>query len=507
MQFTSLVELVAKATKNNCPVEITADSRTVTKGAVFVAIPGTTAHGNTFIEAALDAGAAFIIYEDAIPMDAPPMVRAAKLNVPMIASTDARKALWQLAMARYETHNLAQRGIRVIGITGTNGKTTTAYVLEHLFTALGYKVGVMGTVSYRWPGHEQVAPLTTPDSVRIHAMLNAMIHAQVNVVIMEVSSHALEQDRVGGIEFSAAIFSNLTQDHLDYHSDMQNYFAAKAKLFLASPVLHKVMAINVDDAWGRILMEQCSDALAFGLEARSYEKYLHGEILSMSTQGLHMQMRWKESIWQLQSPLVGAFNASNLLAVQGIALGLGVEPLQLQALENFYGVCGRLERVDNVKKFAAFVDYAHTPDALVNVLKALRGTGFTKIITVFGCGGDRDRTKRPLMGEAVAMGSDVAVLTSDNPRNEDPQAIINDVLPGLKEREGLEILVEVDRRTATYTALQLLCQEEYANAAVLIAGKGHEDYQIIQGVKHPYSDQKTVQEIALSMQEAEGVCA
>ncbi len=506
MELSTLIQKIAQKRQEVDCIEVTADSRKVTQGAVFVAVPGTTAHGNSFIAAALELGAEYIVCQDAVQAEQQSMVEAK--NAKIIMCQDARKALWQLAVARYGTENLAERGVRVIGITGTNGKTTTAYVLEHLFTRLGFRVGVLGTVSYRWPGHEEAAPLTTPDSLTTHAMLAKMLMAKVNVVIMEVSSHALEQERVGGIDFSGAVFTNLTQDHLDFHVNMQEYYAAKAKLFTKCPLPQKAMSINADDANGLELLQQCPKALAFGLKAQAnMPNFLQGHIISMSTEGLHMRMQWGEKTWELRSPLVGAFNAANLLAVQGIALGLGVAEEDLRHLENFYGVCGRLERVQNAKNFAAFVDYAHTPDALVNVLKALRGAGFEKIITVFGCGGNRDRSKRPLMGAAVAMDSDVAVLTSDNPRNEEPSAIIADVLPGLKERNGLEIIVEADRRKATKKALALLMAPAYTKAAVLIAGKGHEDYQIIQGVKYPYSDQLTIKEIAEEYTKTENSCA
>ncbi len=422
-----------------------------------------------------------------------------------------RTALWQLASACYGTENIWQ-DMRVVGITGTNGKTTSSYLLEHLFTHAGYKVGVMGTVNYRWPGHEEAASLTTPDSVTVHRILKAMYDAKVQVVIMEVSSHALEQERVGGIDFSGAIFCNLTQDHLDYHQNMATYFDAKAKLFTHYPLADKALAINVDDVWGAQLVQELQQArtklegYSFGLKDEANPvratQHVQGEICAMSTKGLQLKMTLQDALhpaaeqktWTLHSPLVGAFNASNLLAVQSLALGMGLSVEDLHYLSSFGGVCGRLERVDNAQDVAVFVDYAHTPDALTNVLQALQGAGFTKIITVFGCGGNRDRTKRPLMGAAVAELTQVAMLTSDNPRFEEPEAILQDVLPGLQNKPGLEIYVEVDRRVATEKALDLLLASD-AKAAVLIAGKGHEDYQIIQGVKHPYSDQLTVQEI------------
>ncbi len=280
--------------------------------------------------------------------------------------------------------------------------------------------------------------------------------------------------------FACAAFTNLTQDHLDFHNDMESYFKTKARLFLELPRAEKALAVNADDPWGRRLLELCPRALSFGLQqGPPRRRHLWGELLSAGTDGCHLRMHLKGRTWELRSPLVGAFNASNLLTVQALALEMGLEPEQFVALEGFTGVCGRLERVNNPQGLNVFVDYAHTPDALVNVLKALRGAGFKRIITVCGCGGNRDRSKRPLMGEAVARYADVAVLTSDNPRFEEPQAILQDVLPGL--REAREVLVEVDRRTATARALDMLDKD----GALLIAGKGHEDYQIMRGHGQP----------------------
>jgi UDP-N-acetylmuramoyl-L-alanyl-D-glutamate--2,6-diaminopimelate ligase len=361
--------------------------------------------------------------------------------------------------------------------------------LESLFAAAGEKVGVVGTIAYRWPGHWQTAPLTTPDTLTLHSLLGNMTDAGVTVAIMEVSSHALEQRRVYGIPFDGAIFTNLTQDHLDYHPDIESYFAAKAKLFLNLPQRDKAMSVNGDDGFGRRLLGLCPSALPFGLDRYDGGPYLKGEIMTSGPQGLHLRMRHKDAAWELVSPLVGGFNASNLLAVQALGIKLGLSPKDLSALEAFAGVSGRLERIGNSAGLNIFVDYAHTPDALVNVLKALRDAGFVRIITVFGCGGNRDRAKRPLMGEAVARHSDVAILTSDNPRFENPRAIIDDVLPGLAKAH--ETHVEQDRRRATALALKMLTKDD----ALLIAGKGHEDYQIIQGVKHHYSDQGVVREL------------
>ena len=485
MEFEALLH---KVRSQHCDVAM--DSRQVKSGDVFVAVPGVQADGTQYIPAAVAAGASMVVCRAACPeSDA-----AAGAGVTVVLHPDPREALWRLAEARYDTMS---SGMRIIGVTGTNGKTTCAYLLEHLLSALGHKVGVLGTVNYRWPGHVEEAPLTTPDALRVHAMLAAMRADGVDVAVMEVSSHALEQHRVGGVPFAGAVFTNLTQDHLDFHTGMVSYFAAKAKLFTELPLADKVCAVNTDDTWGQALLERCPRVLSYGLKARPGVRHLHGILRSMSTAGLHLEMELDGKRWELRSPLVGAFNASNLLAVQAAALELGVQPEGFRHLEDFYGVCGRLERVRNDKDMDIFVDYAHTPDALVNVLQALRGAGFERIITVFGCGGNRDRTKRPRMGQAVAQWSDVAVLTSDNPRNEDPQGIIADVLPGLQEEgtndkgRAVEIHVEADRRAATRLALELARPGD----AVLIAGKGHEDYQLIAGVKHFYSDQHTVREL------------
>ena len=484
-------ELLRKVLAGECGV--TADSRKVQQGDVFVAVPGVQADGTQYIPMAAANGAAVVVCrEKCAAGDA-----VSTMGVTVILHPDPRQALWQLAAALHGTMRYADEGMKILAITGTNGKTTCAYLLEHLFTQLGYKVGVMGTVSYRWPGHVEEAPLTTPDPLRVHGLLAAMKEAGVDVVVMEASSHALDQGRVGGVPFTGALFTNLTQDHLDFHHNMEGYFEAKARLFTELPLAEKVCAINASAKWGRRLLDMCPGALSYGLPGEGGKPTLAGEILATSTAGLLLHMNYGEEEWELHSPLVGAFNAANLLGVQALALGMGVAPADLRHLESFRGVCGRLERVVNDKRRDVFVDYAHTPDALVNVLQALRGAGFKRIITVFGCGGNRDRTKRPLMGQAVALWSDVAVLTSDNPRLEDPQEIIADVLPGLRGEEvndqgrPVEIHIHANRRTATQVALELAGEGD----AVLIAGKGHEDYQIINGVKHPYSDQATVREL------------
>ncbi len=480
LDFTALLSLV-QAQKPG----LSSDSRKVGPGHVFVAAPGISADGAKFIPDAVRAGAAFIVCrrEDFNPGET-------GFSGQVTWHDNPSEALGDLAEARYGD---LIRKLEIFGITGTNGKTTCAYLLEHFFNSMGRKCGVIGTVNYRWPGHQEDAPLTTPDMLRNFEMLAAMAEAGADTAIMEVSSHALAQGRVARIAFSGVVFTNLTQDHLDYHSDMEEYFQAKSRLFidykLKVPV-NKKLAINTDDQWGRKLRAMCPGAMSFGLEEIEGEQGLKGWLSAMSPAGLELEVSLGNSAsWRIRSPLVGAYNASNLLAVQAVALNCGYAPEDMRHFEDFHGVPGRLERIGNGNGLNIFVDYAHTPDALINVQKALRGAGFKRLITVFGCGGNRDRKKRPLMGEAVAEWSDVAVLTSDNPRHEDPGAIIDDVLPGLGKAG--ELFVEPDRRKATAMAMAMLGPED----ALLVAGKGHESYQQIGAVKYPYSDQQTIKEL------------
>lgn len=481
IEFEELVGVV-RATRP----AIRTDSRKIGSGDVFVAVPGVAVDGATFIAKAAAAGAAYVVCRLAAAPEIEALPEAA--NITVAFHEDPRHALGLLAQARYGTDALP---FPVVGVTGTNGKTTITYLLEHLFRSAGKRTGVLGTVSYRWPGHEQDAPLTTPDCLELHAMLAQMAEAGVEVAFMEVSSHALDQERVAGIHFQSAVLTNLTQDHLDYHGNMENYFKAKARLFTELPDSDKMAAINADDAWGRRLLAMLPGAVGFGLgdETVPGSRPLRGEMLRCSTAGVHLRMHFEGEEWEIDSPLVGAHNASNLLAVQAVGLGLGLRPVDFACLENFAGVPGRLERVVNPQGVDVFVDYAHTPDALVNVLRALRAVGFKRIITVFGCGGNRDRTKRPLMGKAVAAHSDVAVLTSDNPRNEAPLAIMDDVMPGLAGAR--EVVADPDRKSAIATALAMLRPGD----ALLVAGKGHENYQMIGDRKVPYSDQQTIREI------------
>ena len=497
----------------------------VETGDIFIVLPLASAneevhnnpHSIKFMANAIERGASVIVARleqiEAFQKSHPEL--AAKVDFYQV--DDARDSLAQLAVAKFNTNQLP---FPLVGITGTNGKTTITYLFEHLYKSCKKNTGVFGTVTYRWPGHEQAAPLTTPDCLTVHSMLAKMRDSgPIAAAFLEVSSHALIQKRVLGLNFAGTIFTNLTQDHLDFHADMEDYFQAKTKLFF-SPYApqNQVVVINSDDPYGRRLLELLAaenrnnlDAkiVSFGLTGipgkpsqtsnssgittflGSKHKHLSGEILSSGRNGLHLRMNFEGNSWEISSPLVGNYNALNLLSVQALALNFGFKPSNFKCFENFSGTPGRLERVMNSQNLHVFVDYAHSPDALVNVQRELKKAGFKRLITVFGCGGNRDRGKRPLMGEAVAKYADIAVLTSDNPRNEDPLAIMDDVRPGLAGCP--KVIEEVNRRKAIALAIEVTGPED----ALLVAGKGHEDYQIIGDTKYPFSDQKIIEEILL----------
>ncbi len=465
---------------------VCADSRTVTKGCVYVVVHGASEDGQKYVPDAVQKGCSCVVLDEKTLSGVQDLLR--EHGTDYVLHEDTRFALSELAADMYHTD---ETGLMVVGITGTNGKTTCAALLERLFAAHGHKVGVLGTVSYRWPGHCEAAPLTTPGPLEVHRMLRAMSDAGCTVCVMEVSSHSLDQKRVWHVPFAGACFTNLTQDHLDFHHTMEEYFEAKALLFTTAQLPGKAKALNADDAYCVRLLERCPDAWTYGFGPAPKDgdpaHHLQGELVSQGVHGVTLHMTAQSGSWDLVSPLIGRFNADNLLTVQAMGLAMGIT--DFSSLEGFAGVPGRVERVVNAKGLHIFVDYAHTPDALINVQQALRGAGFKRLVTVFGCGGNRDRTKRPLMGEAVARLSDVAVLTSDNPRFENPDDIIADVMPGLAEAK--EVIVDADRREATKKAIAMLGPDD----CLLIAGKGHEDYQIVNGVKRHYSDQETVREL------------
>ena len=494
MDFARVKELAAR---REAPVS--SHSGKIANGGIFVSLPKAvpvTEHGpdysgaETFLANAVNAGAKYVVCTESVLAKAAPMFTGntdpGDGEIFAAVVPDTRVSLGELAAAWYKTENSS---IRLLGITGTNGKTTSTYLLEAILRASGEIPGVIGTVEYRWPGHEEASPLTTPDCMTLHSMVAAMNEANATTALMEVSSHAIEQNRIAGLKFTGALFTNLTQDHLDYHKDMEEYFEVKGRLFrgTGSDSGPEALAANVDDVYGERLWKSVPGTLGFGLN-REGDNILSGKILRQSREGLVLRMALDGKSWELKSPLVGAFNAYNLLGAQALALAFGVPVEAFSVLETFGGVPGRLERVLNPRGLSVFVDYAHTPDALEKALAALRGANFKRVVTVFGCGGNRDRTKRPLMGKAASLLSDVVVLTSDNPRKEDPLAIMADVRPGLTDAK--EVIEEEDRKKAIEIALDILGPQD----ALLIAGKGHEPYQIIGDTKYPFSDQAVVRE-------------
>ncbi len=462
-------------------IEVAAHSAKATPGGVFVAMAGPGDDGARYIGDALARGAAWIVA-------APGATLPSGCPAELVVAEDPRTALGQLAAARHGTDRMA---MPVVAVTGTNGKTTVSYLIERLATAAGRKVGVLGTVTYRWPGFSRDASLTTPDCLTIHASLAEMAAAGCDLAVMEASSHALDQDRLAGLVFAAAVFTNLTQDHMDYHKSMEAYFEAKAKLFRRYLRETTRAVLNFDDPFGLRLLREFPQAIGYGLTLppAGFSRLLAGGIQHAGRDGLTIGASFGEETYAIASPMPGRHNAQNILAAFGAALVLGLPLDALASLTDFHGAPGRLERIPNPSGRMVLVDYAHTPDALENVLSAAREFTAGRLFVVFGCGGDRDRTKRPLMGAAVARHADVAVLTSDNPRHEDPLAIMNDVRPGLKGARRL--ILEPDRRRA----IELTLSEMRPEDVLIIAGKGHETYQQIGDVKHPFSDAAVVREL------------
>ena len=478
------------------PIEsLVYDSRRATPGALFFALPGTKTEGTAFLEQALDQGVRAIV--------APPGTEVPP-GVTLITSEQPRRLLGAIADQFYQRPS---ERLTLIGVTGTSGKTTTTYVLESIGKALGWSVGVIGTVNYRYTDQERPAPLTTPEAVELQALLSDMARAGVSHVIMEVSSHALAQERVWGCRWDGGVFTNLGRDHLDYHLNTATYFAAKARLFrdglVRSPKRSRFAVMNTDDTWGqKLLTEQFPyPVLTYSLHQDTTVSVRH---VNYSLAGVQAELQVGQETLSAVSPLIGEPHVYNILAAVTVAHALGA-PLKKvgEGIAQCRRVPGRLEALSVGQQFEVFVDYAHKPDALEKTLAALRTLTAKRLITVFGCGGDRDRGKRPLMGEVAGRLSDVVVLTSDNPRTEDPDQILTETEPGLS-RTGMtreesnrvrrsdiltgSYMVITDRRSAIRRALD----EAQAGDVVVIAGKGHEDYQIIGTTRSHFDDAEEV---------------
>lgn len=446
-------------------------------GDLFIGMPGTRVDGGDFWASALEAGAVAALVSTTVkgPEDETACV------IPM---TDMNRVCAEVSAAFY---NHPSQKMQMVGVTGTNGKTTTTHLIEYLLNQSQKATALLGTLYARWPGHEQTATHTTPFAVDLQQQLAAAQTAGSEFGVMEVSSHALAQQRVLGCKFSVSVFTNLTQDHLDYHKDLEDYFEAKALLF--SPTyLQGRAVVNLDDSYGRRLAERNETVWTYSTE--NSEADLWTSDLTYTPGGVQGQLHTPAGTVAFQSPLVGQFNVANLLAAVGAGLSLGLDlNTMTQGLAQFGGVPGRMEQVSVSpdQDISVIVDYAHTPDSLENMLKATRPFVKGQIICVFGCGGDRDRTKRPQMGGIAARLADTVVVTSDNPRTEDPQQILQDVLEGIED--SVQPIVEADRRTAIQTAIQSAQPGDF----VLIAGKGHEDYQILGTEKIHFDDREEAQ--------------
>jgi UDP-N-acetylmuramyl-tripeptide synthetase len=456
-------------------------SQDVLAGGLFVAIRGLAADGHDFIEDALRRGAAAVVAERPIACEAP-----------AVTVNDTRRALAELAAGFYA---YPSGQMTVIAVTGTNGKTTTTYLVESILAQARLSVGVIGTINHRYAGRSFDSPVTTPESLDLQRILADMRAAGVTHVVLEASSHAIDLRRIHACWLDVAVFTNLSQDHLDYHGDMQAYWNAKRRLFTeflaAGPKADRAVAVvNTDSAHGRQLAEELHcPVVTAGTGAGCRVRV--GQ-LACDLKGIRGEIRLESGGFVFHSPLVGRHNAENILCAAGVGMALSIPPAAIQAgIESVACVPGRLERVDAGGGRFVYVDYSHTPDALENALAALRELTNGRIVCVFGCGGDRDRTKRPKMGAIAAQLSDLVVVTSDNPRSEDPVAIIAEILPGVRQAGAVEVgasarsaadacrefIAEPDRRRA----IELGIRAARTGDAVLIAGKGHETYQVIGG--------------------------
>ncbi|MEL6319776.1 MAG: UDP-N-acetylmuramoyl-L-alanyl-D-glutamate--2,6-diaminopimelate ligase [Cyanobacteria bacterium J06626_14] len=467
---------------------LSTNSHACKSGDLFIGMPGTRVDGGEFWPSALSAGAiAALISPEALEKT---KTHSLSTTICLIPLSDMPLACAEAAAAFYDS---PAEKLPLVGVTGTNGKTTTTHLIEFLLNRAHQKTALFGTLYTRWPGHEETARHTTPFAVELHHRLRSAVDAACQVGVMEVSSHALAQKRVFGCPFEAAAFTNLTQDHLDFHKDIDDYFAAKAQLFQPSYLKGRAV-INQDDPYGQNLIEALSQQPT-GAKVWSYSAVTHAEPsadiyttdLSYQPEGVSGILHTPNGQQPFTSPLVGQFNLANLLAAVGVVLSLGVDLEQIVAeLPHFSGVPGRVEKitVSPAQDISVIVDYAHTPDGLESLLKAARPFISGRMICVFGCGGDRDRTKRPQMGAISARLADQSIVTSDNPRTEDPQQILDDIVAGIPA--DTDTIVLGDRAEAIQAAIA----SAKPGDGVLIAGKGHEDYQISGTEKIHFDDRE-----------------
>ncbi len=475
-----LYKVRIRSVHGNLAVEAKAlhmDSRKVEKGDVFIAIKGVAADGHQYIDSVIEKGAVAVVCEV--------MPSALKDGVTYVEVENSGAA------AGYMAHNFygqPSERVKLVGVTGTNGKTTIATILFKLFSGLGYKCGLLSTVQNHIGDEIVPATHTTPDAISLNALMKQMVDAGCSHVFMETSSHAIHQQRIAGLKYAGGLFSNITHDHLDYHKTFDEYIRVKKAFFDSLP--SEAFAIsNADDKRGAVMLQN-TQAHKYFYSLRTMAEF-KGKILENGLTGLVMTINDQEVHFRL----IGEFNAYNLLAVYGAAICLGEDKFEvLRVLSELSGAEGRFDYIISAnERVIGIVDYAHTPDALLNVLATIKGLrkGHEQIITVVGCGGDRDKTKRPVMGEVACEHSDRVIFTSDNPRSEDPEQILRDMETGLNTAAKRKYIAIVDRKEAIKTAVSLAKPDDI----VLIAGKGHEKYQEIKGVKHPFDDKQVLAEM------------
>ena len=467
----NVLEVKGDMERDICGVQI--DSRQVATGQLFMAVRGTVADGHSYIGKAVEKGAVAVLCEE--------MPAEQNTAVTYVRVENVEQVVGQVATTFYGDPTSK---LKLVGVTGTNGKTTIATVLYELFRYMGHKAGLLSTVCNYVDGEAIPTEHTTPDPITLNALLAQMVEAGCEYAFMEVSSHSIVQNRIGGLTFAGGLFTNITRDHLDYHKTFENYIKAK-KLFFDNLPADAFAITNADDKNGMVMVQNTKAAVkTYSVQSPADFK---AKIIECHFEGMYLNINGKEVGVQF----IGKFNVSNLLAVYGAAIMLGKEEQEvLVALSAMRPVNGRFEALRSPSGYTAIVDYAHTPDALENVLNAIHGVleGKGEVITVCGAGGNRDKGKRPLMAREAVKQSDRVIITSDNPRFEEPQDIINDMLAGLDEEQMKKVIAIVDRRQAIKTA----CMMAKSGDVILIAGKGHEDYQDVKGVKHHFDDKEEV---------------
>lgn len=448
--------------QGKCDIEIDAiiyDSRIKTQKGLFICIEGYTVDGHQYIQSAIDNGAVAIIVQKEINIEIPP-------HIAMVKVDDTRATM---AVIGSNFYNHPSKDMNLIGITGTNGKTTTSYLIAWILESISKKIGVIGTIENRIGNKIIKAERTTPESLDLQRLLNMMKEDEVSHVVMEVSSHALELERVKGVNYKVGVFTNLSLDHLDFHKTIENYAKAKAKLFN----MCEEGIINIDDPYAKVMIEAANCHIyTYGIDSNADFK---GENIQISSRGVNFDLVVRDRVLPVFMPIPGKFSVYNALAAIATtyAMGLSIESI-IQSLADVPGVPGRVQSISSTKGFSIIIDYAHTPDGLENILQTVKEFVKGDIITVFGCGGDRDQTKRPIMGKIAGEYSDYTIITSDNPRTEDPQTILDHIENGIKEhKEKYEKVI--DRKEAIQKAIQRAKKDD----VIIIAGKGHENYQIL----------------------------